>query len=161
MPALPTELVTEILARLTVKSLLKFKCVSKSWRALISSPEFVKTHLIVCAHQRVVLTEVRDLYSFHDVQYILKDYSLNTLRNDPVTEALDLYYPMYNPQQKVCVVGSINGLICLAIKDKDFVLWNPSMRLFRHLPLGVPCNLLSKFISSVSWSYKEESHVHH
>ncbi|PHU13849.1 hypothetical protein BC332_15054 [Capsicum chinense] len=38
---------------------------------------------------------------------------------------------MYNPQQKVCVVGSVNGLICLSIKD--LVLWNPSMRLFRHL----------------------------
>ncbi|KAF3646909.1 putative early light-induced protein, chloroplastic-like [Capsicum annuum] len=75
--------------------------------------------------------EVRDLFSFHDVQYILKDCSLNSLRNDPVTKALDLYYPMYNPQQKVCVVGSVNGLICLSIKD--LVLWNPSMRLFRHL----------------------------
>ncbi|KAM3326592.1 F-box/kelch-repeat protein like [Capsicum chacoense] len=112
MPTLPTELVTEILSRLTVKSLLKFKCVSKSWRALISSPEFVKTHLTICAHQRVVLTEVRDLFSFRDVQYILKDCSLNSLRNDPVTEALDLYYPMYNPQQNVCIVGSVNGLIC-------------------------------------------------
>ncbi|KAF3646908.1 hypothetical protein FXO38_18926 [Capsicum annuum] len=115
MPTLPTELVTEILSRLTVKSLLKFKCVSKSWRALISSPEFVKTHLTISAHQRVVLTEVRDLFSFRDVQYILKDCSLNSLRNDPVTEALDLVsddcsfvygfgYDEYNDDYKVVCV---------------------------------------------------------
>ncbi|KAK1660293.1 hypothetical protein QYE76_048452 [Lolium multiflorum] len=39
------ELVTEILLRLPVKSLLRFKSVSKAWRATISDPFFVHSHL--------------------------------------------------------------------------------------------------------------------
>ncbi|XP_047057886.1 putative F-box protein At2g02030 [Lolium rigidum] len=39
------ELVTEILLRLPVKSLLRFKSVSKAWRAIISDPFFIRSHL--------------------------------------------------------------------------------------------------------------------
>ncbi|XP_055811917.1 F-box/kelch-repeat protein At3g23880-like [Solanum dulcamara] len=140
MPTLPTELIIEILSRVSVKSLLKFRCVSKSWLALIRSPQFVKTHVSVSAknkdytHHRLVLTEVRNFFTSHDVQYILKDCSLSSLRNDSVIEPLDLNYPMKNPQLNVCVVGSVNGLICLDIEENDLVLWNPSLRLYKKLP---------------------------
>ncbi|CAL0299196.1 unnamed protein product [Lupinus luteus] len=39
-------LVTEILLRLPVKSVLKFKCVSKQWFALISDPKFCHSHTL-------------------------------------------------------------------------------------------------------------------
>lgn len=39
------ELVLEILIRLPVKSLLRFKLVSKAWRAIISDPLFIRKHL--------------------------------------------------------------------------------------------------------------------
>lgn len=114
-----------------MKSLLKFRCVSKLWRSLISSPQFVKTHLSVSAknkdytHHRLVLTEIRNLFTSLDVQYILRDCSVKSLRNDSVIEALDLnYYPMNNPKLSVSTVGSVNGLICLAIDGNDLVLWN-------------------------------------
>ncbi|KAH6791124.1 hypothetical protein C2S51_006130 [Perilla frutescens var. frutescens] len=41
---LPQELVLDILLRLPVKSLSRFKCVSKNWCSLIRSPSFVKQH---------------------------------------------------------------------------------------------------------------------
>ncbi|KAK7340705.1 hypothetical protein VNO77_21415 [Canavalia gladiata] len=41
---LPRELVVEILLRLPVKPLVRFKCVGKSWLALISDPRFAKSH---------------------------------------------------------------------------------------------------------------------
>ncbi|PNX60643.1 F-box protein, partial [Trifolium pratense] len=39
------DLLTEFLSLLPVKSLLRFKCVSHSWKSLISDPNFVKFHL--------------------------------------------------------------------------------------------------------------------
>ena len=42
---LPDEMVWEILIRLPVQSLARFKSVSKAWLAIISDPSFVLAHL--------------------------------------------------------------------------------------------------------------------
>ncbi|XBI23695.1 hypothetical protein VPH35_048876 [Triticum aestivum] len=44
-PVLPYEMVFEILVRLPVKSLIRFKSVSKAWRGTISDPCFIRSHL--------------------------------------------------------------------------------------------------------------------
>ncbi|XVE68740.1 hypothetical protein DITRI_Ditri09bG0093700 [Diplodiscus trichospermus] len=43
----PIEIEKQILSRLPVKSLLRFKCVRKSWRNLIEDPSFVTMHTIL------------------------------------------------------------------------------------------------------------------
>ncbi|VVA33924.1 PREDICTED: F-box/kelch-repeat [Prunus dulcis] len=43
-PSLPWELIVEILSWLPVKSLGRFRCVSKPWNALIADPNFIKMH---------------------------------------------------------------------------------------------------------------------
>ena len=48
-PELLNKLVCEILIRLPVESLLRFKRVSKAWRALISAPSFIQSHLQLSA----------------------------------------------------------------------------------------------------------------
>ncbi|XP_050282647.1 F-box/kelch-repeat protein At3g06240-like [Quercus robur] len=45
LKSLPEELVEEILAWLPVKSLVRFKCVKKSWTALFQTPNFIAKHL--------------------------------------------------------------------------------------------------------------------
>ncbi|CAK9142904.1 unnamed protein product [Ilex paraguariensis] len=42
---LPQDLIVEILSRLPVKSLLRFKSVSKPWLALINNPKLISLHL--------------------------------------------------------------------------------------------------------------------
>ncbi|XP_016490847.1 F-box/kelch-repeat protein At3g23880-like [Nicotiana tabacum] len=130
IPILPAELVTEILSKVRVKPLLRFTCVSKSWLALISGQEFIKSHLNLSAnnkdntHHRLILNFGR----------YLKQWSLKSLLYESVTEASTLYYPMKIPKRSFRIVGSVNGLICLADSSKDLVLWNPSIRKYKKLP---------------------------
>ncbi|MCI07216.1 ubiquitin [Trifolium medium] len=42
---LPTELIIEILSRLSVKDIVRFKCVSKSWETITSDSNFVDKYL--------------------------------------------------------------------------------------------------------------------
>ncbi|XP_074266393.1 F-box/kelch-repeat protein At3g06240-like [Silene latifolia] len=42
---IPAELLTQILAILPVKTLVRFRCVCKSWRSIIDDPVFVSMHL--------------------------------------------------------------------------------------------------------------------
>jgi hypothetical protein len=52
-PELSEEIIVEeILVRLPVKSLVRFKSVCKAWRATISDPIFIRAHLRHCATKR-------------------------------------------------------------------------------------------------------------
>lgn len=42
---LPSDIITEILSRLPVRTIATCKCVGKSWLQLIESPQFAKHHL--------------------------------------------------------------------------------------------------------------------
>ncbi|XP_059629169.1 F-box/kelch-repeat protein At3g23880-like [Cornus florida] len=45
LPSLPCDLIFNILLGLPVKSILRFKCVCKSWLTLFTDPDSVKKHL--------------------------------------------------------------------------------------------------------------------
>ncbi|XP_060216335.1 F-box/kelch-repeat protein At3g23880-like [Lycium barbarum] len=136
---LPPELIVEIILRLPVKSLLQYRCVSKSWRDLISSHKFIKNHVAIsgnnkdCTHHRILWWEV--------LRCNLKNVSLSSLLYvDSVSEIIDSDYPMkypYIPARRhiaVQIMGSVNGLICLAIEKENFFFWNPSLRKFKNFP---------------------------
>ncbi|KAF3629915.1 putative 60S ribosomal protein L13a-4-like [Capsicum annuum] len=129
-PILPADLIYEILLKLPVKSFLKFRSISKSWLGLISSLEFVNTHLSISANNKD-FTHHRLMLRFDPPYYGLQDCSFSfSLFNDSVTEAFDLIrYPI-----KTEIVGSVNGLVCLTIEEKHLLIWNPSIRKFKKLP---------------------------
>ncbi|KAH0688825.1 hypothetical protein KY285_015982 [Solanum tuberosum] len=130
IPTLLPELITEILSRLPVKSLLQFKCVSKSWLALISGQEFIKTHLSLLAKNE----DYNEDYNHHKLMwrscYNFKVCSIRSLLCGSVVEASDWEFPC----KSFNIVGSVNGLICLTDGAKELILWNPTISKYKKLP---------------------------
>ncbi|KAM3202926.1 hypothetical protein P3L10_030552 [Capsicum annuum] len=121
LPKLPQELITAILVRLPVKSLLQFKSVSKEWFALISSPHF---------------RNVVHLSTFLDI-VLLALYFMT------VTETFDLDYPVKQPKRIVRVLGSVNGFNFYRIWFNSLVLWNPSTGKYKQLPDLMPTQMVT------------------
>ncbi|XP_043693194.1 F-box protein CPR1-like [Telopea speciosissima] len=124
---LPEDLIADILSRLPVKSLLRFRCVSKPWCALITDPAFVKMHLN------------RSLATNSNLNLILINSSFNLYSVDldawEQQAAVKLHLPLKSPNYKAKIVGSCNGLLCISYSDDDIFLWNPSTRRHQKLPI--------------------------
>ncbi|PIN16739.1 hypothetical protein CDL12_10614 [Handroanthus impetiginosus] len=131
---LPQEIITDILLRLPVKSLLRFKCSSKSWRSLISDKYFVKTHLEnstkdpTFAHHGIISVTVE--HNNYEVQHC----SLHPLFLERVTYASHCDFPVDESIDSLDLLGSCNGLICIHINRNKYFLWNPSTRESKKLP---------------------------
>ncbi|XP_021752965.1 F-box protein CPR30-like [Chenopodium quinoa] len=136
MTTLPIEIITEILSRLPVESLLEFKCVSKSWYTLIKSPNFIKLHLnqtlISNSNRNLLLSYSSDHSSdinFHHNHLVYSDIDLN--HNHLLFSELD--HPLKH--REINFVGSCNGIVCISDKSKnDIFLFNPVTKSRRKLP---------------------------
>ncbi|PON31415.1 F-box domain containing protein [Parasponia andersonii] len=128
----PEDITVEILKRLPVKTLVRFKCVSKWWRSLINSPSFVKTHM-----GRIRSESHLGLASC----IILSRYGDSLLSIDPQNEgpqqAMELDFPML-PYFPYYVKGHCDGLICCVVNDGSqgfLLLYNASIREYRKMPI--------------------------
>lgn len=144
MATLPSELIVDILLKLPAKSLCRFKCVSKSWLALITNPRFAKAHLltqsqslslrkrlIVCpfyCYPRIIPLHLID----HETVYDDKLAVAIRLEN---CEKIDVFSP--DTYAGLKVYGSCNGLVCLCFNTfhcSSFSLLNPSTKEYREIP---------------------------
>ncbi|XP_073049139.1 F-box/kelch-repeat protein At3g06240-like [Primulina eburnea] len=133
---LPEEIILDILLRLPVKSILKFRCVSKSWLSLISSQLFIETHVRVSTENsklnghKLIFTVPYSPSDSDQMQCSVR----SLLCEQPLTDTLNIDYPMKHPPMHIWMVGSCNGLICIAENIKDLFLWNPSIRKTKRVP---------------------------
>ncbi|GMJ08343.1 hypothetical protein like AT3G06240 [Hibiscus trionum] len=95
IPVLPIEIMVEILSRLPIKALCKFRCVSKPWLSLISDPLLAKSHL--------KKTIRNDLLYYQRKRVIISSYNLYSLEYESIGKdgrfdenlvALELDYPL-------------------------------------------------------------------
>ncbi|KAI4317737.1 hypothetical protein L6164_025584 [Bauhinia variegata] len=125
-PILPEELIIEILSWLPVKALLQLKRVCKSWRSLISDPQFVKKHL----HRSITdarFSRRRFLLLTASSQRQLLSGSVQGLFENPSAISVDASFEF---KCKYEIVGSCDGLLCLADYAKGHLrIWNPFTRL--------------------------------
>ncbi|XP_043698614.1 F-box/kelch-repeat protein At3g06240-like [Telopea speciosissima] len=136
MERLPFEIIREILSRLPVKSLLRFRCVSKDWRSLISDPFFISQHLRRSSEK--------------NPSVCLTDGPLFTITFDGSSTATRVDIPFKGLVDEVEIVGSCNGLLCLFPSERlsdwfglisPIYLWNPAIREYKRLPdapVGAP-----------------------
>lgn len=138
---LPEEVVINILARLPVKSLLRFRCVSKSWKSLISCPNFVSMHIHHSYLSKTPTPSPRILLRHYSRDKKVEVYSVH--RNNEtfdVEEDIKISFPFRGLASSYFrIVGFCNGLLCLS--DDMFgysnliMLWNPLVRKKLTLPL--------------------------
>ncbi|KAK7257006.1 hypothetical protein RIF29_30665 [Crotalaria pallida] len=117
---LPEEVIIMILMLLPVKSLLRFKCVSKSWFSIISDFKFANSHFELAA---APITD-RVLYM------PFKAYASQTRSIDLDASSLSTASVVLNPRffptnSNVEIKGSCRGFILLRLSS-CFCLWNPS-----------------------------------
>ena len=134
---LPHEVLLEILHRLPVKSLIRFRCVSKSWNSLITCPAFINSHftqspLSLPSNSNTLI--VRSCNYRPNIEYYKLihngngssssfDQSQNSIEFPLTSRFLDYFK----------LIGSVNGLFSICEEDR-FFLWNPSIRKCITLP---------------------------
>ncbi|KAK1392361.1 F-box domain-containing protein [Heracleum sosnowskyi] len=131
--ALPCEMIDEILCRLSVKNLLRCRCVSKEWCSLIDSTAFVKKHLKTSrdcnAGFGLLMIKLGG-----DTKFYLA--SLDSLDEDSVVKIKN---PLKTFLYGAEIVGASNGLMCVFKNDrKDVFLLNPIMRKSKKIAPAPP-----------------------
>ncbi|GMH05277.1 hypothetical protein Nepgr_007117 [Nepenthes gracilis] len=154
---IPHDLITtDILTRLPVKCLLKFKCVSKEWNSTISSAQFAKLHLrssisnpYAPPRSTCIIQSLDGLFTLN-YEDCDNDGSIVS-RGDgdyaPVNDTGNRRNLVFNDfriwDHWAHIVGSCDGLVCLNLDIDFFYIWNPSIRKWRETE--GPFRFYSKF----------------
>lgn len=122
---LPDEVMVEILSRLPVKSLIRFRCVCKPWLSLFSNPNFAAMNL-----NRTSLNPQNYSFIFPSSSHKFGHRQLALFRNDSLQitisdlDAIINYETPFDPPKQfsfnwlgMVVVDSINGSVCLVILE--------------------------------------------
>nr|CAD56852.1 S locus F-box (SLF)-S4A protein [Antirrhinum hispanicum] len=129
----------QILVKLSVRSLMRFRCISKSWCALIKSSTFhllrnQKYDNVLLVRRYLPPPEDEDVFSFYnlnslEVKQVLPNLSIPLLK--------DLRFKYDHPYcpEAAYLLGPDSGLLCIACIG-NYYLCNPALREFKQLP---PC----------------------
>lgn len=145
--SLTGDVIYEILLRLPVKSLLRFRSVSKSWYCYISSRDFIQMHRRQPVHEKLLRVSDRGPRDIPTISFFSLDPKITTVvvddeidelgdfdsSPDPSVVVVDLPFPC-TPDDEVRVVGSCNGLLCVHFnRSSSIILWNPATRKYKLL----------------------------
>ncbi|KAL3505842.1 hypothetical protein ACH5RR_031224 [Cinchona calisaya] len=116
LPEIPEVIISNILSRLPIKSLSRFKCINKHWNAMISSPNFTLSN---CKSKAVLMSSKSDESSIEYTRFLFvdTDFDVETLQCNEKYDS---------------IAGSCNGLLLL-VKGSSFFLLNPSTRFCRKV----------------------------
>ncbi|KAK4254250.1 hypothetical protein QN277_009654 [Acacia crassicarpa] len=134
-PYLPHEIIIDILKRLRVKSLLRFRAVCKDWRNILKSPFFIEEHYHRSAKKNPLLT-----CHVSNRNPIYSPLCLFRLEKETV-EVERIHLMEFDFLRRVSsMIGSSNGLLCVELGDVKFdppsslFLLNPATREVMKVP---------------------------
>ncbi|PRQ42414.1 putative F-box domain-containing protein [Rosa chinensis] len=148
------DVVEQILSTLPPKSLMRFKCVSKWWYHLITSPRFVAKHLSISKHNRPSTCALIKSLVSNDAEaqepemvFSLLNFSYENDNNaggalsTNLSSVEDLTIPT-RVVESLRIIGHCDGIVCLALidyqqrlaKPSQVCLWNPAIQQFKFLP---------------------------
>ncbi|XP_030967227.1 F-box protein CPR1-like [Quercus lobata] len=150
---LPYDIVLNILTRLPVKSVIRLRCVSKSLYSSITTPYFISTHL---NHTKNNINRDNACVIHLPYSYRPTIPACTVALGRSFDTISEIRIPFDFPHPRVQIVGSCNGLLCLAdlVYGNVIYLWNPSVRKFKKLP--DPCLGNSKFVK-LGFAYHSEN----
>ncbi|KAJ8427854.1 hypothetical protein Cgig2_015596 [Carnegiea gigantea] len=178
----PDDVVEEILSWLSVRRLLRFRCVSKSWFALINCPRFIKKQH---EKQYAIFKEEGDVPLFFNTRHWASNfgdpnqfYLLSKRSGDVplcVTSDLERDGSPYSPRnlellRTLRLVGFVNGVALLAWDylgawNAYFALWNPATREFQVVRPRRPCSQRKRHadmysLDNATWKSIKDPHPH-
>ncbi|GAU19175.1 hypothetical protein TSUD_198560 [Trifolium subterraneum] len=127
---LPSELNTEILLRLPVKSLIRLKSVCKSWFTLISDTNFANSHFQFSESTQTTRSRILSISGLPpqirsiDFQALLNDN--HSVSPNPNLSLPQSFFPLR-------IRGSCKGFIFLNCSAYN-LLWNPSTGFHKQIP---------------------------
>ncbi|KAI9117948.1 hypothetical protein K1719_011090 [Acacia pycnantha] len=149
---LPDEIMEEILTRLPVKSLIRFKSVAKSWCEQIANPSFIARQFEL--YDSVTEnSRLRLIFRWHEKPCI-------SLISDQEPIDVEVPFPEKDDVSFILVYGQCNGIFCLyaVYGDKarrfSLILWNPGTREVKVLPASHDHSIFGFGIDPVTKDYK-------
>jgi F-box interacting protein len=150
---LPHELIIQILLRLPVMSLIRFKCVCKLWFSLISDPHFAKTHFELTTshtHRILFITSTPQIRSI-DLEASLNDDSASTSPN--------LNFLLPGSYFDLEIKGSCRGFIVLRCSS-NIHIWNPSTGVHKQIPLPpFGSNLEANYFFGFGYDHSKDDYL--
>ncbi|XP_022842791.1 putative F-box protein At1g50870 [Olea europaea var. sylvestris] len=137
-PLFPSDLITSILSRLPVKSLGKFKCVSRQWLETITDPYFVSTHRTFSLNNPnlLLLKKTPVLQEAHKKKCTRIDVC--SLNFDGSSKNLDFSLYLNDDAECIEMLPSKWDIICF-VSENGFYVCNPSTQEMVKLPEASCC----------------------
>ncbi|KAI9084710.1 hypothetical protein K1719_033354 [Acacia pycnantha] len=123
-PDLPQDIITSILVRLSVKSLIRFQCVCKDWKNMFKTQSFIAKHLHHSTLQNSLIIAdniISEGNGWH-LRLLNREMQVFEFHN---TDIIDPLMPGW--------VYSSNGLLCVDLRGKVYSL---RMGLWRKVEVG-------------------------
>ncbi|KAJ0801406.1 putative F-box domain-containing protein [Helianthus annuus] len=127
---LPDDLMCNVLSRLPVKTIIRYKCVCKKWRDLVSDSYFVNLHLSRSREALMIFNYYKPFRPGNLLWVEIGHKALVQVKRLVLTEYCAHVSCYWRSQ-----VGSVNGLICSAYKcGRGFLIYNPVLEECMHVP---------------------------